>query len=63
MFMYRTLISTNYQRRNCEYLIFLNKNDDKKFIGMNKTKQKIEDEIEHIKQSRINSGEEDKEGE
>jgi len=39
-------------------VILLNKNDLSAFIGRAKLEQKLEDEIEHIKQSRINQGEE-----
>lgn len=41
LFMYRVLINKAYQKGKCEYLVFLNKNDDKKYVGLNKAKQRI----------------------
>lgn len=58
MFIYKMLVSKDYQKNNCNYIIFLNKNDSPTYIGKTKIEQKLEDEIEHIKQSRINLGEE-----
>ena len=58
MFICKMLVSKDYQKNNCNYIIFLNKNDLPTYIGKTKIEQKLEDEIEHIKQSRINLGEE-----
>lgn len=58
MFIYRVLVSKEYQRHNCNYLIFLNKSDAPGYWGEARFRQKLEDEIELIKQSRINQGEE-----
>lgn len=58
MFLYKMLVSKDYQKNNCNYIIFLNKNDLTSYVGKAKIEQKLEDEIEHIKQSRINLGEE-----
>ena len=58
MFIYKMLVSKDYQKNNCHYIIFLNKNDLPNYVGRTKLEQKLEDEIEHIKQSKINLGEE-----
>ena len=58
MFLYKVLVSKSYQKKECEYIIFLNKSDAKGYVGKSAAQKKIEDEIEHIKQSRINQAEE-----
>lgn len=57
MFMYKMLVSKDYQKNNCNYIIFLNKKDEAGYLGRVKMEQKLEDEMEHIKQSRISEGE------
>ena len=58
MFLYRVLVSKAYQRYNSNYLIFLNKSDETGYMGKAAALKRLEDEIEHIKHSRINQGEE-----
>ena len=41
MFMYKVLVSKEYQRNNCNYVIFLNKNDTEAYIGKAKISQKL----------------------
>jgi hypothetical protein len=36
LFIYRVLINKKYQNDSCNYLIYLNKNDDKSFFGKTK---------------------------
>jgi|688.fasta_scaffold277773_1 hypothetical protein len=33
MFLYKVLVSKDYQKNNCNYIIFANKNDAPGFIG------------------------------
>jgi signal recognition particle receptor subunit beta len=62
LFIYRVLISKQYQKDPCNYVIFLNKEDGKGFHGQEKLMKRLEDEIETIKISRRNQPE-DNEGE
>jgi hypothetical protein len=55
LFMYRMLVSKSYQKRECNYILFLNKFDHENFLTKVKIVKRVEDEIEHIKQSRKNS--------
>lgn len=43
MFMYKVLVSKEYQRNNCDYIIFFNKNDLPSYLGKAKLEQKLED--------------------
>lgn len=51
-------MSKKYQRYGCNYVIVLNKKDSDLFMGKEKVKKLIEDEIEHIKTARSNEGQE-----
>ena len=54
LFIYRVLVSKQFQKEPCNYLVFLNKNDEKGFYGAEKLVKRIEDEVETIKISRRN---------
>lgn len=58
MFIYKVLVSKEYQRERGNYVVFLNKKDAGGYLGRAKIEHKLEDQIEHIKQARINLGEE-----
>jgi translation elongation factor EF-1alpha len=45
MFMDRVLVCRGYQKKECNYLVFLNKNDLPEYIGHVRFQQKLEDEI------------------
>lgn len=55
LFLYRLLVSKAYQKRECNYVVFLNKSDEENYLTKAKIVKRLEDEIEHIKQSRKNS--------
>ena len=63
MFLYRVLVSKVYQKEECGYILFLNKSDATGYIEKAAAERKLEDEMEHIKQSRIKGGDEDNEAE
>ena len=58
MFLYKVLVSKKYQNQECHYMFFLNKSDSSNFMGKPAAQKRLEDEMEHIKHSRINQGEE-----
>lgn len=62
LFIYRVLVSKMFQREGCNYVILLNKSEEKGFHGIDKLVKRIEDEIETIKVSRKNQVE-DNDGE
>jgi len=45
LFIYRVLINKQFQKDPCHYVIFLNKEDDKSFYGLERLTKRIEDEI------------------
>jgi hypothetical protein len=45
LFVYRVLISKIYQKDPCNYILFLNKEDEKGFHGVERLVKRIEDEI------------------
>ena len=45
LFIYRVLINKVYQRDPCNYILFLNKDDEKGFHGVEKLMKRIEDEV------------------
>ena len=51
-------MSKQFQKDPCNYLLFLNKNDEKGFHGYEKLVKRIEDEVETIKATRKNQTEE-----
>ena len=55
LFMYRMLVNKEFQKRECNYILMLNKSDHENFLTRVKVIKRLEDEIEHIKQSRKNS--------
>jgi GTPase SAR1 family protein len=62
LFIYRMLINKVFQKDPCNYVLFLNKDDEKGFHGLEKLVKRIEDEVETIKSSKRNQSE-DNEGE
>lgn len=57
LFIYKVLISKQFQKESCNYLLFLNKSDSSSFHGQEKLTKRIEDEIETIKATRRNGTE------
>lgn len=57
LFLYRVLISKKHQQEACNYVVLLNKSDDAGFYGVAKIEKRLEDEIETIKSTRKNQGE------
>lgn len=45
LFLYRLLVSKAYQKRECNYVIYLNKSDEENFLGKAKIVKRLEDEI------------------
>ena len=45
LFIYRILINKQFQKGPCNYVVFLNKNDEKGFHGSEKLIKRIEDEM------------------
>ena len=45
LFLYRLLVSMAYQKRECNYVIYLNKSDEENFLGKAKIVKRLEDEI------------------
>lgn len=41
LFLYRVMINKKYQSQPCNYLLYLNKNDEKTFYGAPKIEKKI----------------------
>ena len=43
LFIYRILINKQFQKEPCNYILFLNKSDEKGFHGLEKLVKRIED--------------------
>jgi len=54
LFIYRMLINKQFQKDPCNYIVFLNKEDERNFHGKEKLVKRLEDEIETIKVTRRN---------
>ena len=43
LFMYRMLVNKEYQKRECNYILFLNKSDHENFLTKAKILKRLED--------------------